>query len=696
MNANTSTHLDELVTGSDEAPNKVSIASAKGPVAKIARHYVSDLDLPAPYMPDRLLGFVLHLSYEEVKIVTCDPWKRQCGGVPRNSLVLIRLSPTMVSDAESESCDRLIMVRITESIPTPVDADVQQAIFQIHKAQAAVDPITNKEFQWSALKGKIVGTYYDKGGDNGKPEIRFGLDVDTFFSPHYYEVYVPRSEHLEVLVNAFSEDPNPLEIGDLRYTETPPVAGKDAVPVKVDPSDFVGKSYGHRTALFGKTRFGKSNTMKVIADTILARSAAGQIIFDPSGEYTYWNEQDHGCLAIRYPSQCRRFSLTPRTHPKEQAHGLQEPESLLVNFYKQPDVGHSIIFSLWEGELGRVPDYIVPAQGWEPRPLAACPNQGTDISGYNHYWRTMSIWFGILKEAGFQAPSGMDVPIIFPCAVKDRLMADQSLGPTLAKNGTKMSEKQLIAVVPALLKKVYQILQESPNLFPASKTTGEPYFSTTEEGLLKILSGTVGTGARKFSRFNPYHSVQGSDVFKEIIETAQAGKTVFVDLSMGDERVRKALADRVSKSLLISQMRLFNQNNLGNRFVVLYFEEAHNLFPKSDKEVDTDIYNKLAKEGAKFHISMVYATQSISTLSPDLMKNTENFIVTHLDDDREVKELEHKRAFRDIAADVERITSKGYVRMATVSLPFALPVQIRKFEGAPISQATSTSNDSGA
>ncbi|WP_187774747.1 ATP-binding protein [Billgrantia pellis] len=647
-------------------------------------------------MPERLLGFVLHLSYEEVKIVTCDPWKRQCGGVPRNSLVLIRLSPAMVSDAESASCDRLIMVRITESIPTPVDADVQQAIFQIHKAQAAVDPITNKEFQWSALKGKIVGTYYDKDVDSGKAEIRFGLDVDTFFSPHYYEVYVPSSEHLEVLVNAFSEDPNPLEIGDLRYTETPPVVEKNAVPVKVDPSDFVGKSYGHRTALFGKTRFGKSNTMKVVADTILARNAAGQIIFDPSGEYTYWNEQDHGCLAIRYAGRCRRFSLKPRAHPKEHAQGLQEPESLLVNFYEQPDVGHSIIFSLWEGELGRVPDYIVPAQGWEPLPLAASPNQATDRSGYAHYWRTMSIWYGILKEAGFQTPPSMNVYINFPGAVKDRLMADQHLGPSLTTNGGKMSEKQPIAVVPALLKKVYQLLQENPNLFPASKTTGEPYFSTTEEGLLKILSGTVGTGARKFSRFKPYHSVQGSDVFKEIVESAQKGMTVFVDLSMGDERVRKALADRVSKSLLTSQMQLFNENKLGNRFVVLYFEEAHNLFPKSDKEVDTDVYNKLAKEGAKFHISMVYATQSISTLSPDLMKNTENFIVTHLDDDREVKELEHKRAFRDIAADVERITSKGYVRMATVSLPFALPVQIRKFEGAPISQAISVSNDSGA
>ena len=175
--------------------------------------------------------------------------------------------------------------------------------------------------------------------------------------------------------------------------------------------------------------------------------------------------------------------------------------------------------------------------------------------------------------------------------------------------------------------------------------------------------------------------MEGRKKFEEITQLAQTGRTVFVDLSMGDEKVRKSLAERISQTLLASQMQRFNLNDLGDTFVILYFEEAHNLFPKTDTEVGTDVYNKLAKEGAKFHISMVYATQSMSTLSPDLLKNTENFIVTHLDDDREVKELEHKRAFRDIASDVERITSKGYVRMKTLSLPFALPVQIRKFVG---------------
>jgi hypothetical protein len=581
------------------------------------------------------------------------------------------------------------MARIIESVPTPVAPEIQQTIFQIHKSQAIIDPITNKEFQWSALKGKIVGTYYDKSeiDRENQPSIGFGLDVDTFFSAHCYEVYAPRSDHLSDLINAFSEDPNPLEIGDLRYTETPPIAAGDNVEILVDPQDFIGRTYGHRTALFGKTRFGKSNTMKVIADTVLRRTGAGQIVFDPSGEYTYWNEQDQGCLAARHANQCVRYSLRPRTLQIEQDHGLVPPSNLLVNFFEQPDVGHSLIFSLWEAELGHVPDYIVPAQNWEPQALAQCPDQQQDRSGFNHFWRTMGIWYAILSEAGFQIDPNKSVPIDFPAAVKTQLLADPDIGTSIRRNTNgDFATRQPLCLLSAIWKKADDLRQGNQRLFPASQNTGEPYFSTTEIGLLGILNGDVRirTGARKFSRFIRYHSLQGSNVFDEITRQAQAGRTVFVDLSMGDERVRKSIADRISRELLMSQMQRFNRNELGDRFVILYFEEAHILFPKTDKEVDSDVYNKLSKEGAKFHISMVYATQSMSTLSPDLLKNTENFIVTHLDDDREVKELEHKRAFRDIASDVERITSKGYVRMKTLSLPFALPVQIRKFSGAPL------------
>lgn len=230
-----------------------------GPVAQIARKYdASSTEGPGR----RLLGFLLSLDYDELSIVTCDPWKRACGGVPRNSFVMIKLSEAAVGGEDKVFCDRVILARVTDSVPTPVERDVQGAVFQLHKVQAIPDPVTAQELQWSALKANVVGTYYDARNENGDQVAAFGNDVDTFFAPHAYAVFVPIAEDLSALVNSFVSGADPLEIGRLRYTETPrPGASEDeTVPVMVDPRDFVGHEYGNRTALFGKTRMGKSNT----------------------------------------------------------------------------------------------------------------------------------------------------------------------------------------------------------------------------------------------------------------------------------------------------------------------------------------------------------------------------------------------------------------------------------------------------
>lgn len=663
-----------------------------GPIGSIARVYCGDNSLPAPNNADRLLGYVLKLAFDEVTIVTCDPWKSACGGVPRNSFIIIRLAPDQVGAEDRHYCDRLIMARITDSVPTPVDSDITQTVYQIHKAQANIDPITNKELQWSALKASVIGTFYDGVGEgDANASIAFGPDIDTFFAPHCYEVFVPLSDHLDELINCFSDVPQPLEIGSLRYTETPTLSVEQPVPVRVDPTDFVGKSYGHRTALFGKTRFGKSNTMKVVADVVAGSEAgAGQVIFDPSGEYTYWNEQDGGSLFARHRKKCVRYSLSPQEKQIEAEKGFDVPQILRVNFYEQPEVGHSLITELWPTEFNNKPDYIAPALDWECPALDDCPSFQEDQSAYNRFWRSMGLWYSILFEAGFKPREKAKAPVDFRAKVKEALLGDEDVGAVLAteeKGGkTVLSRRQPISALPVIFKKVNELWAKyrgETEWFSKSSTTGGDYFDVTQSAMLKILSGSVGTGAPKFSRFSKYHAPEGSDVSQEIFTHALDGKTVLVDLALGDENVRRSLVKHICQAILREMMKLFSQNALGDRFIVLYFEEAHTLFPYDDRRVGDDVYNRIAKEGAKFHVSMVYATQSMSTLSPDLLKNTENFVVTHLDDDREVRELQHKRAFRDIAADVERIMSKGYVRMKTLSTPFALPVQIKKFDGAP-------------
>ena len=66
----------------------------------------------------------------------------------------------------------------------------------------------------------------------------------------------------------------------------------------IQASDFVAQ----RTALFGMTRTGKSNTTKTIATALFKLRSekggikVGQLIFDPNGEYANAIPQDQGCL----------------------------------------------------------------------------------------------------------------------------------------------------------------------------------------------------------------------------------------------------------------------------------------------------------------------------------------------------------------------------------------------------------------
>ena len=127
------------------------------------------------------------MDYDELTVVTCDAWKRNCGGVPKNSFVIVKLNEKASSFQTENARPFLILARIRETAMTPVAADIQSTIFQIHKVQAAIDPLTNAELQWGALKADILGTYYEtpEGG------IDFGNDIDSFVSPHFYEIYVP-------------------------------------------------------------------------------------------------------------------------------------------------------------------------------------------------------------------------------------------------------------------------------------------------------------------------------------------------------------------------------------------------------------------------------------------------------------------------------------------------------------------------
>src|SRR4029079_10955388 len=85
-------------------------------------------------------------------------------------------------------------------------------------------------------------------------------------------------------------------IGQVRYASTNRKFQQiSTVPVSVTPTDLLGQ----KTALFGMTRSGKSNTTKIVLKAIFAlrwagadQQRIGQLVFDPNGEYANENTQD--------------------------------------------------------------------------------------------------------------------------------------------------------------------------------------------------------------------------------------------------------------------------------------------------------------------------------------------------------------------------------------------------------------------
>ena len=129
------------------------------------------------------------------------------------------------------------------------------------------------------------------------------------------------------------------------------------------------------------------------------------------------------------------------------------------------------------------------------------------------------------------------------------------------------------------------------------------------------------------------------------------------------------------------QEEKFVENRLpGNDYIQLYFEEAHNLFPKEEDKNASDIYKRIAKEGAKFHIGMIYSTQSVTTINPDLLAQTENFFIAHMSSQDELRALiKTNLFFKNFERDILKAKTVGYLRIITRSHRYVIPVQIRKF-----------------
>lgn len=622
----------------------------------------------------RFVGYVLDLGFDDATIITSDPFKKAVGGVPRGSFLI------MAPDSLEGMPPHFSLLRVKATAPTPLSRDVQQTYFELHKkSMPDLDIWTKGELQWGALSANVLGMFFPDQSDSGN--IAFSGDVNNIVSAHRYKVYAPTKELLEIIVNGTVRAENQFPIGKLRLTECSlPFANSRPLDtdVRVSTNDF----RGFRTAMFGKTRLGKSNVVKIIAQSILETTkddnSVGQLIFDINGEYANDNPQDgNRSLRSAYPERCQVYALTPRPNTPSQP--------LKLNFYEQPGSCISILRTLLE-QANQNAQYVRSFSSVQLPSIddvTALPPG----SARTRAVRRIQMYWAILKKAGFNADEKRLRALGLTGGSRN---APSHFDPHFNQSVIQAVYGQQGCQPPQTLDDLKSYLEQIEHFRQQNKNHAafQDLFEADDEALLEFFAPIIGGGPRILRPFMMYHDPRAGHFVQQILEYLDSGRTVILDLGNAADDIRQYFSGLLSRAVFSHQEQKFTNNNLANHFIQLYFEEAHNLFPKDEKDF-TGVYARFAKEGAKFHIGMVYSTQSPSTINKELLAQTENFFVAHMSSQGEAETLARLQVqFDGLQQDILKTRTPGYMRMLTFSHRFIIPVQVNKFEATAAGSAS--------
>lgn len=627
----------------------------------------------------KAVGGVFRLDYARAVVLTDDWRKTQAGGVPHGAFLLAAAG---VQTAEGFALDdeELILLRVSGTAPLPNESDLVQTRLAVVRDAGdsgkgfddVTDELTRNELQQSAFDCEVIGTFYTEPNSS---RIEFGSDIDNVVSSARYQVFLPSQEVLSSIASYPEPDGDDLlRIGAVRFASTrrrARAAGVDAAEVHVHIDDFVAR----KTAVFGMTRTGKSNTIKTLVTAVYRHSVTtgakvGQLIFDPQGEYANRNEQDQTGLRLLADTADSVRVYKERPDPSEPIE-----RALRINFLDPATL--STVWAMVQQEVAESSSsgaqYMAGFRGVtmdEPDP--------SDYSALNHFERNRLAFYALLERAGVSGPLSST-----RVTLSTKLIAD--LGSAIPKLST--SGKYAYLDHTAAAKELLEWLQDQYNSESAnlSQSWKEDFKGGELADILKAMEGRAGDAAIK--RLKPFHDRAAvGDIGELVWEDMVAGRLVIIDLSKGNGTVVKTLSERVVTHLLNHARDDFADGKKPMPFQIVV-EEAHNLFERGGKEVAGDPWVRLSKEAAKYKIGLLYATQEVSSVDQRILSNTSNWLVAHLNSDNETRELSHYYDFKTWAESIRRVEDQGFVRMKTYSGKYIVPVQIAKFDHAMINAA---------
>lgn len=632
----------------------------------------------------RFVGYALDISFDSVKLITADNFKVNVGGIPRNSLLI--MVPNSFVKGGKKIPYHFTLLRVLESSTTPLSNEVQQTYFELQKkSMPELDVFTRNELQWGALKTAILGMFYSHPTDIDS--IEFSGDINNFVSPHNYEIYSPNEDLLFLINNSFVPQENRFNLGHLRLTECRlplPDSKLPEVDVFLSTNDFKGT----RTAMFGKTRLGKSNLVKLIIQSILETTEqnrnVGQLIFDINGEYANDNPQDDN-LSIRgaYPQRCLVYALAQKPNTPS--------EPLKLNFFLNP-ASSKIVLNTLIRQSGRSGSDYVDAFLSVELPEIDEINQipQNRFNEKKRAIRKLQFYFALLNRAGFPCneneirqslPSAREVNG-FDHGFREELRNAAYQFANIAVPDRPNSLNSLTNE----LQIIWRFKKNNPTNQNLVTSSGNQVFDQDDSAILEFLEPNTGrSGYTILVRYRSYHDITAGDYTRNILRLLDEGNTVILDLGNADEILMNYFSRQLSEAVFYHQTDKFTSNRLGDHYIQVYFEEAHNLFGYNDNSEGTRIYRRFAKEGAKYHIGMVYSTQSPTTVNADLLAQTENFFIAHLASQDDVNKLAKLNiAYESMKDDILQAKTPGYIRMLTRSHRFVVSLQANRF--SPISR----------